>query len=77
MIPNLKALDGKGSFSCFAFGEQLVQDLESTASTDSSSGGDGTSAKEEVHILGGSGLGLGTAALRWSRLAANGAQQTT
>jgi hypothetical protein len=45
MIPNLKALDGKGSFSCFTFGEQLVQDLESTASTDSSSGGgDGTKA---------------------------------
>lgn len=58
-IPNLKALDGKGSFSCFKFCEQLVQDLESTASTDSS-GGDG--AKEEVRI-GGSGLGLGTATL--------------
>lgn len=58
-IPNLKALDGKGSFSCFKFCEQLVQDLESTASTDSSAGG---GAKEEVRI-GGSGLGLGTATL--------------
>jgi ATP-dependent Clp protease ATP-binding subunit ClpA len=57
-IPNLKALDGKGSFSCFKFCEQLVQDLESTASTTDSSSG----AKEEVRI-GGSGLGLGTATL--------------
>lgn len=56
-VPNLKGIDGKGTFSCFKFCEQLVQDLESQPNEDLKS-----SSREEV-LIGGSGLGLGTATL--------------
>lgn len=58
-VSGLKGSDGKGTFSCFKFCEQLVQDLESQPDSDMSNA---EARREEVRI-GGSAMGSGSATL--------------
>jgi ATP-dependent Clp protease ATP-binding subunit ClpC len=61
-MPGLKGLEGK-DFSCFAFCQDLVQDLESQPGTDIDTGSAGPTSRQEVPInRGGTGLGSSTLA---------------